>query len=58
LTLGNKSCTFNARLSACRNTSGFPKVSGFACSSKARNDAKPQGVGCAGKARLAHKWYF
>jgi len=23
-----------------------------------RNGAKPQGVGCAGKARLAHELYF
>jgi len=29
--------------------------SGFACSSHARNGAKPQGAGGAGQARFAHK---
>jgi len=36
----------------------FRQFTGFACSSQTRNRAKPQGVGCAGAARLAHELYF
>jgi hypothetical protein len=35
----------------------FRQFADFACSSKTRNCAKPQGVGCAGTARLAHELY-
>jgi hypothetical protein len=33
----------------------FRQFTGFACSSRTQNNAKPQGVGCAGKTRLAHE---
>jgi len=42
-------------LSLSKNLSVFRQFFGFACSSQARNGAKPQGVGGAGKARLAYE---
>jgi len=36
----------------------FRQFSGLLVPCYARNSAKPQGVGFAGKARLAHKLYF
>ena len=47
---------------ACRKTFGFPPVYRFCplclVPCFARNSAKPQGVGFAGKARLAHELYL
>ncbi len=36
----------------------FRQFTDFACSSQTRNCTKPQGMGCAGTARLAHELYL
>ncbi len=46
------------RLALVEKPTVFRQFTGFACSSQTRNYTKPQGVGYAGTARLAHGLYF